>query len=200
MAVRNGSSPKIRKVTLSLIFHFYSSILQLLIINQPSHTLEMFSNLGTHEIGRFISTYRVKIQKQSLNLVKNLKFSISSRVLVKTTGAIWFYNYSKTPDINQKSFKQLHIHCTGIAFFCWSLKSAISLGNSFILFQIARNLKSHGHNMTDQWTPKTVTNFTGRTVTFRSVFPSVLQTTPWALYKGKQNLTVNLGPINSDRF
>lgn len=143
---------------------------------------------------------RVKTLKRSLKFAQELKFCISSTVFDKTIGVVWFYNDSKTPDINQESFKQLYIHCMGIAFLCWTLKSAVSLINSFILFQIARNLKSPTHNLTDQWTPKTVANFIWKTVTFRSAFSFVLPTTSWALYKGKQNLTVNLGPINSDAF
>lgn len=59
---------------------------------------------------------RVKTQKGSLNLLKNLNFAFLAEFW-STTGAAWFYNYSKTPDINQKSFKQLYKHCMVTGFF-----------------------------------------------------------------------------------
>lgn len=120
MAVKNGSSQKTTEVTQCLIFHPYSLIFQLFIINQPS-THSKCSQIWAQKkmsdsLLHTLPQNRVKTQKGSLNLLKNLNFAFLA-AFWSTTGAVWFYNYSKTPDINQKSFKQLYKHCMVIGFF-----------------------------------------------------------------------------------
>lgn len=95
MAVKNRSSPKITEVTQCLIFHPYSLVIHPLIINQPSHTLKVFSNLSTYKkmtdfITETTPQNRVKTQKGSLNLLKNLNFAFLAQFWSKQWGQYGF--------------------------------------------------------------------------------------------------------------